>query len=433
MKRESPSPIPRNRWLIALSAIGIHICIGSVYAWSVFSKPLQSAFGWSLKATNFTFGLAIFALGISAAVMGHVVENRGPRTSGLLSALFWCLGLLGSGYAVSEELFIPDYRLPLLYLSYGVLGGIGLGTGYVTPVSTLIKWFPDHRGLATGMAIMGFGFASFLGAPIINQLIGQIGLSHTFYVLAGVYGLVMTASALYLTPPPADWKPEQNPAKAHTTQKKRLMVDLMPMSANEAVRTWPFYGLWTMMFINITCGIAVISVASPMIQEMTGTSALLAATIVGLNGLFNGLGRFGWATLSDWLGRPLTFVVFFLLEMICFLVLPNLGDILLFQITIYVVMTCYGGGFATLPAYIGDIFGTRQVSAIHGYVLTAWALAGISGSSLAAVVRESTGSYASMLQVFSGFFLAAFFVAVMMWFFVRRKRHAMIHGHLKAL
>lgn len=416
--------MPRNRWIIALSAIGVHICIGSVYAWSVFSKPLQTSFGWSLKATNFTFGLAIFALGMSAAVMGHVVENRGPRVSGLISALFWCLGLAGSGYAVSDTLMFPDYRLPLLYLSYGVLGGIGLGTGYVTPVSTLIKWFPDHRGLATGMAIMGFGFASFLGAPIISHLISEIGLSRTFYALAGVYVVVMTASALYLAPPPDGWKPVTVQTGSRFVKRKRLMGDLMPMNANEAIRTWPFYGLWVMMFINITCGIAVISVASPMIQEMTGVSALMAATVVGLNGLFNGLGRFGWATISDWLGRPLTFIVFFVLEIACFLILPNLGDILLFQITVYVVMTCYGGGFATLPAYIGDIFGTRQVSAIHGYVLTAWALAGISGSSLASLIRESAGSYASMLRVFSSFFFVALMVSILMGIFVRRKRHA---------
>jgi OFA family oxalate/formate antiporter-like MFS transporter len=200
------------------------------------------------------------------------------------------------------------------------------------------------------------------------------------------------------------------------------MVDLMPMDANQAVRTMPFYGLWIMMFINITCGIAVISVASPMIQEMTGITALLAAAIVGLNGLFNGLGRISWATVSDWIGRPATYVIFFVLEIGCFLALPKVTDILIFQVILYLVMTCYGGGFATLPAYIGDIFGTRQVSAIHGYVLTAWALAGISGSSLAAFIRESTGSYSTMLQIFSGVFVIALVVSMLMLAFVHQKR-----------
>jgi OFA family oxalate/formate antiporter-like MFS transporter len=272
------------------------------------------------------------------------------------------------------------------------------------------------------MAIMGFGFASFLGAPIIGELIGRIGISQTFYSMAGVYLLVMTASALYLTPPPKDWALTHPSHKKDKAKTKRLLVDLMPMNANEAVRTWPFYGLWIMMFINITCGIAIISVASPMIQEMTGVSALVAAAIVGLNGLFNGFGRLGWATISDWIGRPLTFILFFIIEIGCFLMLPGVTDVFVYQIIVYTVMTCYGGGFATLPAYIGDLFGTRQVSAIHGYVLTAWALAGVSGSSLAAFIRESTGSYSNMLRAFSGAFLFALLVSFLMLIFVRKKR-----------
>ena len=413
----------RNRWLIALAGFGIHVCIGSVYAWSVFSKPLQSAFGWSMKEANFTFGLAIFTLGISAAAMGHVVERYGPKISGLISMFFWTFGLAGSGFALSDDAAISEFRLPLLYLFYGLLGGIGLGTGYVTPVSTLIKWFPDHRGLATGMAIMGFGFASFLGAPVINHLIGRIGLSQTFYVLSGLYLLVMSMSALYLAPPPEHFSPALEKTTGH--QKRRWVADLMPMDANQAVRTLPFYGLWIMMFINITCGIAVISVASPMIQEMTGLSPLMAAAIVGLIGLFNGLGRITWASISDWVGRPVTFILFFVIEIGCFVALPQISDILVFQVLLFLVMTCYGGGFATLPAYIGDIFGTRQVSAIHGYVLTAWAFAGISGSSLAAVIRDSTGSYSKMLQIFSGVFCLALIVSVTMLLFVRSKRRQM--------
>jgi OFA family oxalate/formate antiporter-like MFS transporter len=423
MKDYVASRAMRNRWLIALAAIGIHICIGSVYAWSVFSKPLQTAFGWNLKEANFTFGLAIFTLGISAAIMGHVVERHGPRVGGLLSTLFWVLGLTGSGWAVSENLPFPEYRLLLLYLSYGLIGGIGLGTGYVTPVSTLIKWFPDRRGLATGMAIMGFGFASFFGAPAISALIVRVGLSNTFLILAGIYALIMLFASLYLAPPPKDWVPNSK-TSGHSVQHRHQ--DLMPMKANEAVRTPAFFGLWLMMFINITCGIAIISVASPMMQEMTGISALMAAAVVGLNGLFNGLGRIGWASFSDRIGRPMTYVLFFILEIAAFQLLPTLKEILYFQMVVYLVMTCYGGGFATLPAYIGDLFGTQQVSAIHGYVLTAWALAGVSGSTLASYLRDSTGSYARMLQIFSGFFLIALAVAIAMLLFVRRKRLEML-------
>jgi len=417
----------KNRWLIALSGVGVHICIGSVYAWSVFSKPLQTTYGWSLKQTNFTFGLAVFVLGVSAAIMGHVVEHKGPRFSGLVSTFLWVFGLLGASYATSSYIPSEEWRIWILYFSYGVVGGFGLGTGYVTPVSTLMKWFPDHRGLATGMAIMGFGFASFFGAPLIGGLIIKVGISQTFLCLATLYLVIMTLSSLYLEPPPEGSLP-----KGYVKQlakKKSKHIDIMPMNANEAIKTLPFYGLWIMMFINISCGIAIISVASPMVQEFTGLGAMAAAAIVGMNGLFNGLGRISWASLSDYLGRANTFILFFVIEIVAFWTLPEIKEILLFQTLLYLIMSCYGGGFATLPAYIGDIFGTQQVSAIHGYVLTAWALAGISGSTLASFLRDQSGSYAEMLHVFALIFLLALLVSIVMSVFVRKARKT----HLAAL
>jgi OFA family oxalate/formate antiporter-like MFS transporter len=418
----------KNRWLIALSGVGIHLCIGSVYAWSVFSKPLQQAFGWSLKQANFTFGLAIFMLGMSAAVMGHVVERRGPRFSGVVAALLWCSGLFGSAYATSGLVESNEVRLWLLYLFYGLIGGCGLGTGYVTPVSMLMKWFPDHRGLATGLAIMGFGFASFLGAPMIGRMIEWQGISMTYLALGAVYLLVMLAASAYMAIPPSGWTPQVPARRKNRPEKRRRQIDMMPMTANEAVRTRPFYGLWIMMFINISCGIAVISVASPMAQELTGIDALAAAAIVGLNGLFNGIGRLGWASFSDRIGRPNTYVAFFFIEILAFYFLPSLQAVLAFQVVLYLIMTCYGGGFATLPAYIGDLFGTRQVSAIHGYVLTAWAIAGLVGSSLASFLREATGNYGDMMRIFAGIFVAALVVALLMRWFVRRE---LARKHLK--
>lgn len=428
----------KNRWLIALSAVGIHASLGSVYAWSVFKKPFISAFGWSEFEAGLPFGLAIFLLGTSAAVMGHVVEKRGPRFSGLLSTLFWVVGLLGAGIVTSDAISDNGLRMWLLYLSC-VIAGIGLGTGYVTPVSSLMKWFPDRRGLATGLAIMGFGFGAFFGAPFMAVMIAGgtaikiamftiplpfvmpvLGVSGTFLTLAAVYLVVMIASSLYLSPPPAGWKPAGF-AEALASGKKKPAMDLMPMNANEAVKTWPFYGLWMMMFINITCGIAVLSVASPMAQEVTGMSAVVAGGVVGLVGLFNGLGRLGWASFSDVIGRPVTYIVFFAIEIVAFNVLPSLSDVLLFQIVLFLIMTCYGGGFATLPAYIGDVFGTKQVSAIHGYVLTAWALAGIVGSSAASLLRSATGNYAAMMAVFSGVFVIALIVSIAMKVFVSRE------------
>lgn len=427
----------KNRWLIAASAVGVHASLGSVYAWSVFKKPFIAAFGWSEFQAGLPFGLAIFLLGTSAAVMGHVVEKRGPRFSGLLSTLFWVVGLLGAGFVTSDAISDNSIRMWLLYF-FCVIAGVGLGTGYVTPVSTLMKWFPDRRGLATGLAIMGFGFGAFFGAPIMGLMIAggstlkimgitiplsfevaALGVSGTFYVLGLVYLAVMTLSALYLEPPPAGWKPA-GLAEALASGKKKPPMDLMPMSANEAVRTLPFYGLWLMMFINITCGIAVISVASPMAQEVTGMDAAAAASVVGLIGLFNGLGRLGWASFSDILGRPMTYIVFFAVQVIAFYVLPSLKEVLVFQVVLFLITTCYGGGFATLPAYIGDIFGTKQVSAIHGYVLTAWAMAGLVGSSFASLLRGSTGSYAAMMVVFAAIFIFALLVSIAMRVFVQR-------------
>lgn len=401
----------KNRWLIALAAVGIHICIGSAYSWSVFSKPLQAAFGWSLKEANLTFGIAIFFLGTSAAVMGHYVEKHGPRKSGMLAAIFWGVGLLGAGLATKIG------NIYLLWLSYGVIGGIGLGTGYVTPVSTLVKWFPDRRGLATGMAIMGFGFASMIAAPLMAKLIESVGVSTTFFIMGSAYLVIMMSSARYLEPPPKDWKPAGWDAAA---AKKHIKQDLSNLTANEAVRTKPFYGLWIMMFINITCGIAVISVASPLAQEVTGMSAMAAGAIVGLIGVFNGLGRIGWATASDYIGRPNTYLTFFAFQIVAFYFLPTLSTVLIFQVVLYAIMTCYGGGFSTLPAYIGDLFGTKQISAIHGYVLTAWAMAGLVGSSFASFLREQTGSYSAMMQVFAAVFILALAVSVAMKIYVAR-------------
>ncbi|MDP2875275.1 MAG: OFA family MFS transporter [Holophaga sp.] len=428
----------KNRWLIALAAVGVHASLGSVYAWSVFKKPFIQAFGWNEVQAGLPFGLAIFLLGTSAAVMGHVVEKRGPRFSGLISTALWSLGLLGIGVVTST--LISDNTLRIwLVCAFCVVAGVGLGTGYVTPVSTLIKWFPDRRGLATGLAIMGFGFGAFFGAPIMGLLIAggksftimgmtipvpfmvpALGVSGTFLTLGVIYLVVMALSSLYLAPPPADWKPA-GMAEALASGKQKPAMDLMPMNANEAVRTWPFYGLWIMMFINITCGIAVLSVASPMAQEITGMSAVTAAGVVGMIGLFNGVGRLVWASLSDLLGRPLTYIAFFVIEVVAFYFLPSLRGVLLFQVVLFLIMTCYGGGFSTLPAYIGDLFGTKQVSAIHGYVLTAWALAGMVGSTLASALRSATGSYSTMMMVFAAVFLPALAVAIVMRVFVQRE------------
>ena len=386
----------RNRWLIAASAIGIHLCIGSVYAWSVYTSPLMNQLGWELKETQFTFSLAVFILGISAAFLGHFLEKRGPKLSGMLAAVFFGMGIIGSGVAV---LFESVY---LLYLFYGVFGGIGLGLGYIAPVSTLIKWFPDKPGLATGLAVMGFGFSALISSPLIVYLISQVGIANTFFITGMFYSIIMLLCSIYLALPPEVEQKEMNPSEGNEIQSAQG-----ELSAGVAVKTRRFWYLWLMFFVNICCGIAVISVASPMAQEFTGMTAVAAAAMVGIMGLFNGAGRLGWATLSDKIGRPAVFTLFFLLQILAFLLLPNIKNDLLFQALIFLILSCYGGGFATMQAFLKDLFGTRHLGIIFGYVLTAWAAAGMAGPLFAAWARSHSSSYNGTLYFFAALLAVA--------------------------
>jgi OFA family oxalate/formate antiporter-like MFS transporter len=395
----------KNRWLIALSAVGIHISIGSVYAWSVAAKPIMNLFGCSLSKITFTFSIAIFFLGLSAAFLGHFVENKGPRKAGMLAACFFGAGVAASGIAIRLQ------SIWLLYLCYGMLGGIGIGIGYITPVSTLIKWFPDRRGLATGIAIMGFGFAAFVSSFVMKKLmsIPSVGLEGMFYILGAAYFVLMFTASQYIAPPKG-WMPVG--AKLNGTAK--IKTDLAQLTAAQAVKTVRFYFLWLMFFINICCGISVISVASPMGQELAGLSVAAATGMVAILGIFNGLGRIGWSSISDHIGRPVTWTSFFVIQIILFLMLPRITNPIVFQVFIFAIITCYGGGFASMPAYISDLFGTKQVSAILGFILTAWSAAGIVGPMLLAYIRDKTQSYSSTLYIFSGLFIAALFISILL-------------------
>jgi len=397
----------KNRWLMALAAVGVHICIGSVYAWSVYVNPIKEEMNWTLTDVTIAFSIAIFFLGLSAALMGKFVERNGPKVAAIIAAVLFGLGTAGSGLAILME------SKMLLYFFYGVVGGCGLGIGYIAPVSTLVKWFPDKRGLATGLAIMGFGFASAIWGPTIKVLITSIGLSSTFIVLGATYFVIMFASALYLEKPEEGYLPEgfkKKVAAGHKTIKQ----DLAMLGLDEAVKTPRFYGLWLMLFINVTCGIAIIGVASPLLQEVLGLSAIAAAAAVGLMGIFNGAGRLFWASLSDYLTRPIVYIIFFATQAVAFYMLPSITEIIIFQFILYFIMSCYGGGFASIPAYIGDIFGTKELGAIHGYILTAWAAAGLVGPLIISMVKDATGSYADTLYVFSGFFMIALVISIAM-------------------
>ncbi|MCA0971850.1 OFA family MFS transporter [Halobacillus litoralis] len=394
----------KNRWLIALSAVGIHISIGSVYAWSNFTTPLSEEFGWSSSQVQLTFSLAILFLGLSAAFLGWFVEKYGPRVAGITAAVFFGIGVAGSGIAVNVG------SLWLLYVFYGVLGGIGLGVGYIAPVSTLVKWFPDRRGLATGMAIMGFGFAAAIASPIMDYLISNAGIAATFYTLGISYFVIMILSSLYISRPPEGWKPDgyqEDEAEDSDSQ------DLANLTAKESLKTKRFYYLWIMLFINVTCGIAVISAAKPLAQGSIGMSAAAAATLVGVMGIFNGAGRIGWASASDYLGRGNTYVTFFVIQIALFIVLPFTSLAWIFVAALAVIYTCYGGGFATIPAFIGDLFGTKELGAIHGYILTAWAAAGLVGPLFSAWMQDTTGSYENSLIYFAGLFVIALIVSIL--------------------
>jgi OFA family oxalate/formate antiporter-like MFS transporter len=394
----------KNRWLIAASAVGIHISIGSVYAYSVMTNPVKDIFGVEGSVIKWAFKIAILLLGLSAAFLGRWVEKVGPKVSGTTAGVFYGVGILGSGLAVQLE------SLWMFYLCYGIIGGIGLGLGYITPVSTLVKWFPDKRGLATGMAIMGFGFAALIFGPVMAKLFETVGVANAFYVLGIIYSVLILSSARYIERPPENYTVQSTDGKI----TKPIQKDISNVTANESLQSPRFYYIWMMMFINIACGIAIISAASPMMQEKLNYTPMQAAGIVGFIGVFNGLGRIMWSSLSDYLGRANTFIVFFVFQILAFYFLPKIGVESVFLIVLFTVITMYGGGFATLPAFLGDLFGTKQLGAIHGMVLAAWGLAGVIGPTIYDLVKEKTGSLDTTLLIFAGLFVVALIISILM-------------------
>lgn len=392
----------RNRWFIALAAIGLHISIGSVYAWSVLTRPIMADMGFTLSQTTWTFSLAILMLGLSAGFLGSFAEKIGPKKSGLLAMLFWVTGLLGTAYALSI------HNLTLLYLFYGIIGGIGLGIGYITPVSTLVKYFPNRPGFATGLAIMGFGFASLIAGPLMQFLVAQFGLVNNFIILGVIYLVIMGASSLYLK------APQQKHSTRTTKDKSTMYVHTHGMLANDAMKTWQFGALWWVFFINITCGIGLLSLASPMAQEAIGMTPTAAASLVGIIGIFNGGGRIAWSTISDYLGRAKTYILFFIIEIVAFYLLAQTNSALTFQILILLIITCYGGGFSCMPAYLADLYGIRQLSTIHGRILTAWGLAGITGPMLVSYFHEAGYGYTTALECFAALFVLNTIIAIVL-------------------
>ncbi len=420
-----------NRWLVPPAALAIHLCIGMAYGFSVFWLPLTQAIGisesvvcedmtlvgalfttscdWRVSDLGWIYTLFFVLLGSAAAIWGGWLERAGPRKAGVVAAFCWC-----GGIAVAA-LGVMMHQLWLMWLGAGVIGGIGLGLGYISPVSTLIKWFPDRRGMATGMAIMGFGGGAMIGAPLADMLMNtfktadSVGVWQTFLVMAVIYFVFMMGGAFGYRIPPAGWRPEgwTPPAKS-----AKSMITSRHVHLRDAHKTKQFWLIWAVLTLNVSAGIGVIGMASPMLQEIFGgrliglpelsfneldasqktAIAAIAAGFAGLLSLFNIGGRFFWASLSDKIGRKNTYYAFFLIGIVLYALVPSaahMGSQVLFVLMFGIILSMYGGGFATVPAYLADIFGTQFVGAIHGRLLTAWATAGIIGPVVVNYIREA--------------------------------------------
>jgi MFS family permease len=418
-----------NRWMVPPAALCIHLCIGMAYGFSVFWLPLSRAIGltapkacpdmslmqelftttcdWKVASLGWMFTLFFVLLGVSAAIWGGWLERVGPRKAGFVAALCWAGGLLIGAFGVYV------HQLWIMWLGAGVIGGVGLGLGYISPVSTLIKWFPDRRGMATGMAIMGFGGGAMIGAPLANILINyfktptSVGVWETFVTLGVIYFIFMTIGAFAYRVTPAGWRPDGWAPPA----KNNVMITQNNVHLDDAHKTPQFWLIWWVLCLNVSAGIGVIGMASPMLQEIfagkliglpdVGFNALsvaqkasiatIAAGFTGLLSLFNIGGRFFWASLSDHIGRKGTYYCFFLLGIALYALAPTfaaMGSKLLFVVGFSIILSMYGGGFATVPAYLADMFGTQFVGAIHGRLLTAWSTAGIIGPVVVNYIRE---------------------------------------------
>lgn len=449
-----------NRWLVPPAALCIHLCIGMAYGFSVFWLPLTKALGltdsiacpesmswvaklftttcdWDKPILGWMYTLFFVFLGSSAAVWGGWLERAGPRKAGVVSALCWCGGLALSAIGVYT------HQLWLMWLGSGVVGGIGLGLGYISPVSTLIKWFPDRRGMATGMAIMGFGGGAMIGSPLADKLMNlyaseiSVGVWETFLTLAAIYFVFMMTGALSYRVPPADWKPAGWTAPA--SHAANAMITNRHVHVNMAWKTPQFWLLWGILCLNVSAGIGVIGMASPMLQEIFGGKligldlqvddlsgaqlrqiAAIAAGFTGLLSLFNIAGRFMWASISDYIGRKITYFIFCALGFVLYALAPlagHSGKTALFVALFCVILTMYGGGFATIPAYIADMFGTQMVGAIHGRLLTAWSTAGVLGPVLVNYINDyqikhgvaKSAAYDTTMYILAGLLLGGFF------------------------
>jgi OFA family oxalate/formate antiporter-like MFS transporter len=378
-----------NRWVIAIAGVFLQIALGAVYAWSVFRVPLSKQFGWSISEVTLTFTISIFVLGFAAFFGGLWLNRKGPRIVALTGGALYGLGVFLASFS---------HNLGWLYLSYGLIGGVGLGFAYIVPVAVLVKWFPDRRGLITGIAVGGFGAGALITAPVATRLIQSVGVLSTFAYLGIAYLIVTLISGFFMQNPPDGWKLKAwTPTATETSHRARHDFTL-----SEALKTWQWYGLWLLLFLNTCAGISIISQEAPIFQELDGVSAAVAASMVGLASIGNAAGRVFWAWVSDLITRRATFFVMFLIQVLLFWFLPTITGAFVMTIVTFVVLMCYGGGFGTMPAFTADYFGPKNVGPIYGLMLTAWGFASVFGPLLIAHMRETAGSYRGALHVIAG-------------------------------
>lgn len=428
-RERSVAPAGYSRWLVPPAALAIHLSIGQVYAFSVFKNPLLALHGadgaaWNLKEVGYIFSIAIAFLGISAALFGAWLERAGPRR-----AMFYAASCFGLGFLIAAA-GVQMHQLALIYLGYGVIGGIGLGLGYISPVSTLIKWFPDRPGLSTGLAIMGFGGGAMIGGPLANQLMahfkaaGQPSIPYTMITMGVIYFVFMMFGVFMIRVPREGWKPAGWTAPV----KHSALISTHNVAVEQAWKTPQFWLLWVILFTNVTAGIGILEQAAPMIQDLFKGSIGPAAAVgfVGLLSIFNMAGRFFWASVSDYIGRKATYFCFFTLGAVLYFVLPftredRMNSVPLFVGIAVVLLSMYGGGFATIPAYLKDLFGGFNVSAIHGRLLTAWSVAGIVGPLIVNGVLDhyvennllKEDAYPLILHIMTGLLVVGFLANLM--------------------
>jgi len=404
-----------NRWMIAIAAVVMQICLGAVYGWSVFVRPLMAAEHWTLTQVSLTFTIAIATLGVGTVIGGLWQDRVGPRKVATVAGILYGLGFLVSAWAVSRHLLWG------LYAGYGVLSGIGMGMGYICPVATITKWFPDRRGLMTGVAVMGYGAGALVMSPIAAREIISRGLEITFITFGIAYMVIVVAAAqFYSNPPegwrPAGWQPTTAVARSATTRD---------YTVTEAMRTGRFWLLWVMLFLSVSAGIMIISQASPMAQQMVGLSAVSASTIVGIISIFNALGRVFWAWISDMIGRATAYLMIYVLYAVMFFLLPHARTETIFATIVAIIGLCYGGGFGVMPSFTADFFGSRYMGGIYGWILLAWGAGAIPSPILIARLRETTGSYTEAIHIIAIVMLFATIIPLMV--LVRRPRTAPPH------